>query len=167
MPTPTRTSPSDAPAYDPRNPLIVQSDRTLNPHAWELTKVYQPIAFRQAGAGKVEVINRHDFVSLAGFDFRWRLEADGALVASGDLAVPDIAARERAGVRAVERARVVVEVALLARLVRRHAELAERARRQRGVAEQIEQKVEELEIQIPPGKRLGDRVIDAVNLGKS
>ena len=35
------------------------------------------------------------------------------------------------------------------------------------VAEQIEQKVEELEIQIPPGKRLGDRVIDAVNLGKS
>jgi energy-dependent translational throttle protein EttA len=35
------------------------------------------------------------------------------------------------------------------------------------VAEQIEQKTEELEIQIPPGKRLGDRVIDAVNLGKS
>ena len=35
------------------------------------------------------------------------------------------------------------------------------------VAEQIEQKIEELEIQIPPGKRLGDRVIDAVNLGKS
>ncbi|WP_428306112.1 energy-dependent translational throttle protein EttA [Lacipirellula sp.] len=35
------------------------------------------------------------------------------------------------------------------------------------VAEQIEQKVEELEIQIPPGKRLGDRVVDAVNLGKS
>src|SRR5690606_41919692 len=30
-----------------------------------------------------------------------------------------------------------------------------------------EQKTEELEIQIPPGKRLGDRVIDAVNLGKS
>lgn len=77
---------------------IVQSDRTLNPHAWELKKVYQPIAFRQAGAGKVEVINRHDFVSLAGFDFRWRLEADGALVASGDLAVPDIAARESAAI---------------------------------------------------------------------
>ena len=35
------------------------------------------------------------------------------------------------------------------------------------VAEQIEQKTEELEIQIPPGKRLGDRVVDAVNLGKS
>lgn len=77
---------------------IVQSDRTLNPHAWELKKVYQPIAFKQAGAGKVEVINRHDFLSLSGYDFRWRLEADGAEVASGDLAVPDIAARERAAI---------------------------------------------------------------------
>lgn len=75
---------------------IVQSDRTLNPHAWELKKVYQPIAFKQAAAGKVEVINRHDFLSLGGYDFRWRLEADGALVASGDLAVPDIAARSSA-----------------------------------------------------------------------
>jgi ATP-binding cassette ChvD family protein len=35
------------------------------------------------------------------------------------------------------------------------------------VAEQFEDKPEELEIQIPPGKRLGDRVVDAVNLGKS
>ena len=35
------------------------------------------------------------------------------------------------------------------------------------VSEQIEQNVDELEIQIPPGKRLGDRVVDAVNLGKS
>ena len=35
------------------------------------------------------------------------------------------------------------------------------------VAEQIEQKTEELEIQIPPGKRLGDRVVEPINLGKS
>jgi sulfate-transporting ATPase len=34
-------------------------------------------------------------------------------------------------------------------------------------AEQFEDKPDELEIQIPPGKRLGERVIDAVNLGKS
>jgi energy-dependent translational throttle protein EttA len=34
-------------------------------------------------------------------------------------------------------------------------------------SEQFEDRPEELEIQIPPGKRLGDRVIDAVNLGKS
>ena len=35
------------------------------------------------------------------------------------------------------------------------------------VAEQRDNKTEELEIEIPPGKRLGDRVVDAVNLGKS
>ncbi len=35
------------------------------------------------------------------------------------------------------------------------------------VAEQKDNKTEELEIEIPPGKRLGDRVVDAVNLGKS
>ena len=34
-------------------------------------------------------------------------------------------------------------------------------------AEQFEDKTEELEIQIPPGKRLGDLVVDAENLGKS
>lgn len=72
---------------------IVQSDRTLNPHAWELKKVYQPMAFRLSAPGRVEVINRHDFLSLNGFDFRWRLEADGLSVGEGDLAVPDIVAR--------------------------------------------------------------------------
>jgi sulfate-transporting ATPase len=35
------------------------------------------------------------------------------------------------------------------------------------VADQNEKIVEELEIEIPPGKRLGTRVVDAVNLGKS
>jgi ATP-binding cassette ChvD family protein len=34
-------------------------------------------------------------------------------------------------------------------------------------AEQFEDKPEELEIQIPPGKKLGNRVVEAVNLGKS
>jgi ATP-binding cassette ChvD family protein len=34
-------------------------------------------------------------------------------------------------------------------------------------AEQFEDRPDELEIQIPPGKRLGDRVIEAVKLGKS
>ncbi|HYO24845.1 MAG TPA: energy-dependent translational throttle protein EttA [Lacipirellulaceae bacterium] len=34
-------------------------------------------------------------------------------------------------------------------------------------AEQFEDRPDELEIQIPPGKRLGDRVVEAVNLGKS
>ncbi|MEM6329558.1 MAG: energy-dependent translational throttle protein EttA [Planctomycetota bacterium] len=35
------------------------------------------------------------------------------------------------------------------------------------VAQEFEERTEELEIQIPPGPRLGDQVIDAVNLSKS
>jgi beta-galactosidase len=65
---------------------IVQSDRTLNPHAWEMKKVYQPMAFVLAPDGGLAVTNRHAFIGLSGFDFRWRLEADGAVVASGELA---------------------------------------------------------------------------------
>lgn len=64
---------------------IVQSDRSLNPHAWEMKKVYQPIAFALAADGKLTITNRHAFIDLSGFDFRWRLEADGAAVASGEL----------------------------------------------------------------------------------
>lgn len=64
---------------------IVQSDRTLNPHAWEMKKVYQPMAFTLDTDGSVVVTNRHAFIDLSGFDFRWRLEADGIAVASGAL----------------------------------------------------------------------------------
>ncbi len=71
---------------------IVQSDRTLNPHAHELKKVYQPIAFRLGDDGRISIINRHDFIDLSGFTFRWRLEADGKVVAQGSLDTPSIAA---------------------------------------------------------------------------
>jgi beta-galactosidase len=64
---------------------IVQSDRTLNPHAWEMKKVYQPMAFALGGDGALTVTNRHAFIDLSGFDFSWRLEADGVTVASGKL----------------------------------------------------------------------------------
>jgi beta-galactosidase len=64
---------------------IVQSDRTLNPHAWEMKKVYQPIAFALAADGTLSVTNRHAFIDLSGFDLRWRLEADGVVAASGTL----------------------------------------------------------------------------------
>lgn len=72
---------------------ILQADRSFNPHAWELKKVYQPIAFRLASPGTLEIVNRQDFRGLEGYDFRWRLEAEGLAVAEGALAVPEIAAR--------------------------------------------------------------------------
>ncbi len=77
---------------------ILQSDRSFNPHAHELKKVYQPIAFRMTGPASVEIVNRHDFLGLEGFSFRWRLEADGLPAASGTLAVPAIAAQGSASI---------------------------------------------------------------------
>lgn len=78
---------------------IVQSDRTLNPHAWEMKKVYQPIAFAMAEEGSLRVTNRHDFIDLAGFDFHWRLEVDGEEVGRGTIAMPLIAAGKTANVQ--------------------------------------------------------------------
>lgn len=69
---------------------ILQSDRTLNPHAWELKKVYQPIAFRRSGGNQLKILNRHDFLDVSAFDLRWRLEADGKAVAEGALGSPSI-----------------------------------------------------------------------------
>lgn len=66
---------------------IVQPDRSFDPEAWELKKVYQPIKFAHDDA-KLSVTNRHDFLDLSGFAWRWRLEADGGLVGGGDLQVP-------------------------------------------------------------------------------
>lgn len=61
---------------------IIQSDRTPNPHAFELRKVYQPIQFAFDG-NELTVTNRHDFIDLSGFEFDWRLEQDGVAVGEG------------------------------------------------------------------------------------
>lgn len=71
---------------------LVQSDRSYNPHAWELKKVYQPIDFRLE-AGGLRILNRHDFIDLSGFTLRWRREAGGRVVARGDLGSPAVPAR--------------------------------------------------------------------------
>jgi beta-galactosidase len=56
---------------------VVAPDRTVNPHAWELRKVYQPIGVRvltlegsgewkTGGSLEVEIFNRFDFLDLGG-----------------------------------------------------------------------------------------------------
>jgi beta-galactosidase len=75
---------------------LMQSDRTPNPHAYELQKVYAPIAFSasDADAGSITVTNRHDFRDLSGFDFDWEVLEDGARIANG--AAPGLATAARA-----------------------------------------------------------------------
>jgi beta-galactosidase len=75
-------------------------DRTLHPHALEVKKVYQPIAFEPLDApGEVRVVNRHDFLPLSGFAFGWRLDADGVKVAEGALPALDTPPHASATIR--------------------------------------------------------------------
>jgi len=66
---------------------IIQPDRTLNPHAYEAKKVMQPVAFsaKDFAGGEFLIVNRHDFIDLAGLTFSWSLEEDGHEIASGSL----------------------------------------------------------------------------------
>ena len=76
---------------------LLRADRSPHPHAYELAKVYEPVDVRAVdpAAGRVAVVNKYDFGSLAGHTLRWRLEADGALVAEGMQPSPAVAAGER------------------------------------------------------------------------
>ncbi|WP_285021366.1 glycoside hydrolase family 2 TIM barrel-domain containing protein [Novosphingobium sp. fls2-241-R2A-195] len=71
---------------------LLQSDRTPNPHLYELRKVYAPIQFEAADPanGQVIVRNRHDFLDLSGFTLDWALEENGVVVAKGDLPTPQV-----------------------------------------------------------------------------
>jgi len=69
---------------------LIKSDRKLHPEYFELAKVYAPISFDgfDAATQRVRVTNRHDHIDLAGFQFDWKVEADGVEIAHGALAVP-------------------------------------------------------------------------------
>jgi len=74
---------------------LLQSDRTPNPHLYELHKVYAPIQFDDFDpeSGRVTVRNRHDFLDLSAFTFEWQVEENGVPVANGSL--PPLATRAR------------------------------------------------------------------------
>ncbi|WP_308366296.1 MULTISPECIES: glycoside hydrolase family 2 TIM barrel-domain containing protein [unclassified Microbulbifer] len=69
---------------------VIQSDRTLNPHAWEVKKVYQPLKFEADKPQSLEsglkftLWNRHNFLSADKFEIRWRLLEDGRQIAEGE-----------------------------------------------------------------------------------
>jgi beta-galactosidase len=71
---------------------LVAPDRSLHPHAWEVRKVYQPVAFRATdlGRGRIEVDNLHDFVDLGSFSLRWRVTTAAGTEAEGTVADVDV-----------------------------------------------------------------------------
>lgn len=74
---------------------LLQSDRTANPHLYELRKVYAPVQFDSFDpeSGRVTVRNRHDFRDLSGFDLDWEVAENGVAIASGKLPGLSTAAR--------------------------------------------------------------------------
>jgi len=69
---------------------LLQSDRTPNPHFYELRKVYAAIRFSgfDQKTGRVAVANKYDFRDLSDFSFSWELLENGIAIAQGKL--PDI-----------------------------------------------------------------------------
>ncbi len=67
---------------------LVDPERNPHPHAWEVKKVYQGIATRAVdlGAGRIEVVNRHDFVDLSGFRLEWQVMEDDREIGRGQVA---------------------------------------------------------------------------------
>ncbi|MHC4942034.1 MAG: beta-galactosidase, LacZ type [Planctomycetota bacterium] len=68
---------------------LVQPDRRMEPELWEYKKVIQPVAIHgvNLAAGKVRVINRYAFKTLAHLNGRWTLKADDKTLESGVLPV--------------------------------------------------------------------------------
>ncbi len=66
---------------------VIRPDRTVNPHYYEIQKVYQDVWFAAEDLqnGKIQVKNRYDFTNLDEFEFRWKLKENGKTIRSGKL----------------------------------------------------------------------------------
>ncbi len=66
---------------------LIQPDRRPNPHLWEVKKVYQSIKVKPVDLreGRVEVVNKYSFISLADLQGRWEVQADGETISKGKL----------------------------------------------------------------------------------
>ncbi len=67
---------------------LIAADRTLNPHIFEVKKVYQNFDFKNVpfSNNKIEVINRFDFKTSENYRFSWTITEDGAVIDKGTLA---------------------------------------------------------------------------------
>lgn len=75
---------------------LVQADRFLNPHIWEVKKVYQPIMFEAVDRERsvIKVSNRYDFLNFSNFRFEWNIKADGKEIYRDDFSAIEIKPHE-------------------------------------------------------------------------
>ena len=71
---------------------LVAADRSLNPHMYEVKKVYQPVVFKAIDLpnGKIQITNKYDFKNLEDLKFTYEISADGKIELSGDIESLDI-----------------------------------------------------------------------------
>lgn len=62
-------------------------DRTPQPEMWQMKKTVQPLSFKAVDLqqGQIEVWNRNHFLNANYYDNRWELQADGQVIAGGNL----------------------------------------------------------------------------------
>ncbi|PJJ70735.1 beta-galactosidase [Diaminobutyricimonas aerilata] len=76
---------------------LLFADRTPSPGYAELAAAFAPVGITFT-RGSVVLANKHDAIGLGHLAFSWRLERDGALVDSGDLAVAAVPPRSQISV---------------------------------------------------------------------
>jgi len=66
---------------------VIFSERSPKPHYPEMKRAYQWISLtpEDLAAGKVKIHNRYAFINLAGFQGRWEITEDGAVIDKGTL----------------------------------------------------------------------------------
>jgi beta-galactosidase len=76
---------------------MMAADRTPNPHAFEVKKVYQyiDVLADDLYKGQVIVKNKRDFTSLTDVYLEWRIEGNGELIESGKVDTVNVAPQQQ------------------------------------------------------------------------
>ncbi len=71
---------------------LIQADRSLHPHIWEVKKVYQCINMKPVDLdhGKIRIYNNYDFLNLSVVDFSWEIMGEGKKIVKGKLFSLDV-----------------------------------------------------------------------------
>jgi beta-galactosidase len=77
---------------------LVFPDRSVHPSINEVKLAYQNVGFEPVAFSPdvIKVTNKHDFISLEGFDLKWELTGEGAIVESGILPLAAVAPGDHA-----------------------------------------------------------------------
>lgn len=75
---------------------LVTSDRKLNPHIWEVKKVYQPFKIIEVDKekGKYKLWNRFNFIDTEHFSLNYQIKYYDNIMATGVLEMPNVSAQD-------------------------------------------------------------------------